>query len=180
MKKNTIIILVAFVVVGGVLWFSRISPLRSPAPAALDNVVESGSVKQGPAEGSSGSSEFLKLGPNALYVPTQRPGNKIITNLISIDSPGYVAIHESVDGKLGAIIGVSELLGRGVHKDVTAVLSREVLDGEELIAVLYHEKSGAGFNSGDDAPVRDADENIMYMNFTVGSDAPDPSNAEMI
>ena len=159
-----------------VLWYSGILNLVPQVPTTLNDVSGSGSVAGTIPEGSDLG--FAILAPNAIYVAEQWPGKELVINIVGIELPGYVVVHESKDGKPGAIIGNSDIIRSGGGENVKVVLKRAVKDGEELIAMLHNEKVGTGFDPAIDLPVV-ADGSAIHMIFQVSAEAPDPSAVEV-
>lgn len=179
MNKNIIIAIVGLLTVVGVVWSSKALAPTAPVPATSNDNVEPGSVVHNlPPDG--GASSFARIADNALFLVEQRPGNMIIVNIVALLSPGYVVIHESANGKPGAIIGASALLENNGGQNIPITLIRPAKDGEELIAMLHTEKSVAGFDPQTDLPIRDTEGNIIHAVFGVSASALDPSTIEIM
>ena len=116
----------------------------------------------------------LRIGANAVYVPDQRPGDNITVGFADIADGGYVVIHEVIEGKLAGIVGSRTFLESGESQNISVTLSRESVEGEELIAMLHNDNGDNIFNATDDAPVRDEAGNIVLMRFTVSENAEAP------
>lgn len=169
MNKIIVIVLITLVILGCIVWYSGI----------LSPVVPNGNTEQENTTDDS-STGFMKLGENAIYVADQLPGKDLVINIVNIASPGYVVIHESDNGKPGAIIGNSALIETTVGKNIKVTLKRAAKDGEELIAMLHTEKGVAGFDPTTDLPVLDTSGNPIHMIFQVDASASDPSSVEVM
>lgn len=179
MNRFAIAVLITLLVISGVVWYSGVLSPVVQEPTGSSNNAGSGSMMPTlPADGSSAG--FAKLGPNAIYVAEQWPGKELVINIVNIASPGYVVIHESNDGKPGAIIGNSALIETAEVKNIKVTLKRAAKDGEELIAMLHTEKGVAGFDPTADLPVLDIDGNPIHAIFQVDANAPDPSSVQVM
>lgn len=177
-KNTTIIAIVAVIIIGLAVWYFSLSNPEAQIPVTSNDTVEEGSVVHNlPTDGQN--TGFAKLGSNAIYVAEQRPGKVIVINIVNLEFPGYVVIHESKDGKPGAVIGASPLISGLEGKNLKITLNREVKDGEELMAMLHSEKSGSGFDATVDIPVLDSLSNAMGMIFQISASAPDPELVEI-
>src|SRR3989344_1076758 len=140
MNKNSVVVLIVLLIVGGVFWYSGIfDPFLKQMPATSNDDVESGSVVRD--DGSTAG--FARLGSDAIYVAPQLPGNVLVVNIVNLSSPGYVVIHESKDGMPGTILGVSPLIQDRESRNIKVTLNRLAQDGEEFIAMLHTEKGVA-------------------------------------
>ncbi|HEY4486269.1 MAG TPA: hypothetical protein VJB70_00860 [Candidatus Paceibacterota bacterium] len=175
-------ILLFVVIIVGVVWYSGIIDFSKFVPE--QEPVVSGDVAEPEGAGSTMPvdpvSGFARLEANALYIAEQWPGKELVANIVNLESPGYVAIHELVDGKPGAIIGSSALIKDVEGKNVKVVLKRAVKDGEEFMAMLHNEKGGGGFDPAVDLPVLGRDGSPIHMMFQVNAEASDPSKAEIM
>lgn len=134
-------------------------------------------IPKQPAEQTDDTtSSGLRVGDNAIYVSDQGPSSVMNIGLTSLSAPGYVVIHEDNNGKPGAIIGSSPVLG--ANKDIKASvdLDRKAVDGESLFAMLHFDNGDGQFDPTTDLPVKDDKSNIIMMKFNVSNDAPDPAD----
>jgi len=65
---------------------------------------------------------------------------------ITLQKPGYVAIREFTEGRVGQMIEVSKYLEAGVHKNVHIDVSYAEGNIEDAIALLYVDGGEEGFN----------------------------------
>lgn len=106
---------------------------------------------------------------NAIEVTAFTPGGTVIADIVILDAPGYIVVHEDEDGELGKIIGESALLSEGETKNVVIELSRESKEGEVFYAVLYADDEDGEFEEDQDVPVEDEKGNVVLAKFTVGA-----------
>ena len=118
--------------------------------------------------------DSMRVGSNAIYVPDQMPGNMIIVEFVSFQEDGFVVVHESKDGKPGAILGNSALVTVGGDQKIAIQLSRESRDGEELVAMLHRDDGDGTFAAANDTPVKDEQGNTIMMPFLISRDAVAP------
>ncbi len=179
MTKNKVVVLIAIVVALSVVWFSGVLSLPVVTPEITPENANFPSDGEASSEPSGDSQVgFAKLGPNAIYVADQMPGNKLLINIVNIQDPGYVVIHESKNGVPGAIIGHSSLIENTANK-FAVTLNRPGKDGEELIAMLHIEKGGMGFDPKIDVPVLDESGSSIHMIFMIDSNS-SPSESEIV
>ena len=134
---------------------------------------------RGLAESSAGPTTDdiagFRIGPNVIYLADQKPGPKLTVNLVTLAENGYVVIHETIEGEPGAIIGHTLLLDQGEHSNIEAVLERDSLEGEDLIAMLHEDNGDGEFVPQADQPIKDANDNVIFMRFRVSLEAEAPA-----
>jgi hypothetical protein len=96
------------------------------------------------------------------------PLNRVVVQQIIHDAAGWIVIHEDNAGAPGAVIGKT-LLTAGVSQNVAITLSRDVVDGEVLYAMLHKDEGVAGTYEfpGADAPVLDPLGAVIAPAFTI-------------
>ena len=125
----------------------------------------------GPDRDSAG---FI-LGKNAIYVAEQAPSKTVSVVVVQFEKPGFVVIHEDINGTPGKILGASALLSKGETKNVLATLSRMTVDGETLYAMLHLDDGDRVFEPVEDHPAEDSiGGEPVTMIFTVSNDATEP------
>ncbi len=79
-----------------------------------------------------------EMSPAELVVDAQTSDGTTI-NIVSVTLPsaGFVAVHSSVDGAPGPVIGVSDLLTNGTSTDVTITLD-EALAATDTVFPMVH------------------------------------------
>ena len=97
------------------------------------------------------------------------PANKVVVASVVSDGAGFVAVHEDDgNGSFGAAIGVTAVAG-GANADVVVELSREIVDGETLYAMLHIDATddGEGYDPANDVPFVDGDGELVNVPFVV-------------
>jgi hypothetical protein len=83
-------------------------------------------------------------------------GDPIIATEVKLAKSGYVVVHEDKDGEPGAVIGVSDLLTKGLTKEVEIKLDRPSVVGETLWVMLHTDDGDGEFEfPGSDTPLVD-------------------------
>lgn len=146
--------------------------LIAVAIAAAAWFVQKNTAKPNVNSDSSG----LFVSANAIYVADQAPAGTVAVAVARLEQPGFVAIHEDVDGTPGKILGVSGLLPAGETNNLPPIaLSRATRNDETLFAMLHLDNGDGAFEEAKDAPALDSTsgEPVMMI-FTVSTDAVEP------
>lgn len=172
-RFNTWLVLVVLILLGILLYAAGRSRASQPvtAPAPTPRIETNEELEETiPPE-----SEGVVIGENAVFVSDQRPGNRVEISLAVLKDPGYVAIHRvDENGSPGRIIGNSSII-EGTQRNIIINLSENIEDGAELFAMLHDDDGDAVFEfPGSDAPIRDVNEDILMMRFTVRENAQFP------
>ncbi len=165
--KKAILIIVALgiLLLIGAYWSKKSVDDMNPTETATST--EGASV-------STSTTLGMRTGPNALLVIDQKPGKEITIAAVRLDEDGYVEIHEmTADGKPGNPIGVSKLLEAGDSTDVKISLTRSLLEGDKLIAMLHKDDGDSKFLETKDLPIVDSQNAIVMMPFAVNKNAPE-------
>ncbi len=128
---------------------SEVTPQENPATA------ETGGTAQ----------PVVQTPTNSLMVETQKAGNEVVAKNVNLAKPGYVVIHVSTDGKPGNVVGVSDLLNAGETKEV--YIKVDITSDNEYFAMLHTDDGDKKFILAKDAPIKDADGNIVMTKFGV-------------
>jgi len=133
-----------------------------------------GGVNQKPE--SVDNSSGLIISNNAIYVSDQIPGYSVSVQVVHLEKPGFVVIHEDADGTPGKILGVSALLAAGETKNLSSItLSRAIKDNETIYAMLHFDNGDGKFDAANDKPVIDPVGNApVMMIVTVDKEATEP------
>lgn len=134
--KNILLILGAIIIVAG---FYYLMTTRSVEEPVIDSVVPTDEQNGEAADMPDSSVSGMRVEENAVVATEQRPGSIVRIAQVFLAAPGYVAIHEDVAGKPGAIIGSSALLAAGETNAVSVTLDRATRDGEKLWSMLHTE-----------------------------------------
>lgn len=84
-----------------------------------------------------------QVATDPLVVQHQFAIDDLLVQSVSMDKPGYVAIHSSFEGKPGSVIVHSDLLERGPAKDLVILLPQPIPPGS-VVFVMIHEDDGDG------------------------------------
>lgn len=105
---------------------------------------------------STSDTSGLIISNNAIYASEQMPGYNVSIQIVRLEKPGFVVIHENSDGATGKILGVSNLIEAGETENLSPItLSRLATDGQTLFAMLHFDDGDGNFNSANDKPVID-------------------------
>ena len=126
---------------------------------------------------STGDQSGLIISNNAIYTAEQMPGYSVSVQIVRLEKPGFVVIHEDADGKPGKILGESALLSAGETENLPPItLSHATKDGETIYAMLHFDNGDGKFNAFDDKSVLDPAGNAPVMTVVVVSeDASEPA-----
>lgn len=108
----------------------------------------------------------LLVGPSAIDLNNQQPGQTVEVKTLLMEEPGFVVIHESQNGIPGKIIGESSLLDKD-DTETTITLDRTTVDGEGLIAMLHKDNGNGTFDENEDMPVKDNQGEDVMMEFKI-------------
>ncbi|KXK08640.1 MAG: hypothetical protein UZ21_OP11001000631 [Microgenomates bacterium OLB22] len=78
-----------------------------------------------------------------LIVHDQFAVDDLLVKSVTMEKPGYIALHMSFEGKPGSVIAHSPLLEIGQQKDVVILLTEPIATGTALFAMI-HEDDGDG------------------------------------
>lgn len=97
----------------------------------------------------------MRAEENMIVVMEQKPENSVVVSQVHLAAPGFVVIHEDNNDSPAAMVGSSALLQAGDTSQVTIKLSKAMLDGTKLHAMLHTDTNGDGkFDEGVDMPVQ--------------------------
>ena len=124
----------------------------------------------------AGNQSNLIISNNAIYVAEQMPGYSVSIQVVRIEKPGFVEIHEDANGKPGKILGQSALLSAGESKDLPPIsLSRSIKNGETIYAMLHFDNGDGKFEASNDKPVIDpVGKEPVMMIVVVSQDTTEP------
>lgn len=163
MKVFVIFVIIAAVFVSAILfWDSR--GVR-PEDSASRNEA-----------GSAGDSSGLIIGANAIYVAEQVPSRTFAVEVVRLEKPGFVVVHEDAAGAPGGILGASGALPSGETNNLAPIpLSRLTRDGETLYAMLHLDDGDGVFDAAKDKPALDPLGALpVMMIVTVSAEATEP------
>lgn len=127
-------------------------------PAAITNISENNEMDNTP-------STILLEGNNALTVSKQKSGSAVTVDFIALEKPGFIVIHADNNGKPGAVLATSSLLGAGSHTNI--LLSLETQIGKTYFATLHIDNGDATFTEAADPHAKDAHDTDVTASFQV-------------
>jgi hypothetical protein len=101
---------------------------------------------------------------NSVVTTTQTAGSNIIIDEVSFTTPGYVVIHENINGKPGKIIAQSGLIS-GTRHDLVIRLTTKA--GMSYIAMLHTDDGDGKFNATKDQPTLGANNQPVTIQFNI-------------
>jgi hypothetical protein len=103
-----------------------------------------------------------QVATDPLVVQDQFAIDDLLVDSVTMQAPGYVAIHSSFEGKPGPVIARSNFLEAGQEKDLVILLSEPIAAGS-IVFVMIHEDDGDGVWEfpGDDGFRLDGDTPLM-------------------
>lgn len=126
-----------------------------------------------PGLGGSGtptSTQASSDGANSVSVSNQAPGLSVSIDSVSLQNPGWVAIHDDRDGKPGNILGAA-WLPEGNHGHVSVDLLRSTVSGRWYHAVLHSDNGDKTFDYKVDTAILDASSTPIAVRFSVEAPA---------
>jgi len=166
MNKTVISILVIVFAVAAVyfiFWNNSADPSSSDGLESDD----------GAAATDGSSSGLVRVGGNAVYMADQRPGVTLKATLVHLEKPGYVVIHENLDGAAGDIVGHSDIIAAGEHNNIPVTMTKEFIPGTLLFAMLHTDDGDGEWQSARDIALAGTSGNIIMMRFMIDINAPE-------
>jgi len=107
---------------------------------------------------------LISQGENTIVVSDQPSGMSVVTSMISLEQSGWVAVHESLDGEPGVILGARRF-PEGKYFGETVELLRAT-DAEMTYLVVLHADDGDNeFDFKKEVAVRDILGNLVGEEF---------------
>ena len=154
MNKGIIALAIVIVLGGGAYWFMNQSKSSTESAVNTD------------------TSSAMRVENNSVIATDQPSGNTVTVSQVHLAAPGFVVIHDDNNGAPGAIIGFSGLLQAGDSNQVLVKLSKAVLDGTKLYAMLHNDTDGNGkFDAAVDMPVQSVQGGPIEGWFNISADA---------
>lgn len=117
----------------------------------------------GPA-GSTATSTF----PARLALSEQVPGEVVYVEVVEVDAPAWVAIHQDQAGQPGKILGAGYFDSQVKRGAVD--LGEALLGGRNYYAVLYHDSlADQKFSSSTEVPWLDQNNQPLVIPFSVAN-----------
>lgn len=103
---------------------------------------------------------------NSLVAADQNPENLgVLVDSVSLIAPGFVVIHEDVNGAPGAIVGVSTLMNIGVRYNVNVIAN--LAPGKYYWAMVHTDDGNGVFNPATDVPAKNPNGDVVMVRFMV-------------
>ncbi|MCX6713479.1 MAG: hypothetical protein NTY66_04750 [Candidatus Vogelbacteria bacterium] len=101
-----------------------------------------------------------------ITVTDQMPGDEATISQITLTTPGWVTIHDSLSGLPGRVLG-AYYLPAGEYKNQKVPLLRGMIDGEKYLVVVHNDDGDQTFNLRLDLPRTGADGKVEMAPFSV-------------
>jgi hypothetical protein len=123
------------------------------------------------------SSTGMMMESNSIAVATQGESNTLIASMVMLTDPGFIVVHEDNNGAPGAVIGTSSLINPGMSRE-TVTLSRKLVKGEKVYAMLHKDNGDKQYSSLDQPVIGKSGEPIMMI-VTVGPESGTPGEVSI-
>jgi hypothetical protein len=167
MKNKTVIAGGAVLLLAGILFivFSSnddIAQVIQSVESEVAEQMEERSLSVGKGEDEPTDEEKTTLDPEAVKaVPQPAPVNTVILgevsggNVITVPQatllkPGFVVLYRINSKGESTLVGDSQLLTAGTHRDITIRLSSLAVETQALVAVLHEDDGNGTFEQGSD------------------------------
>ncbi len=147
----TVIVIIALIVIG-ILVFGN----KKSSPSTTDNTATT-------------TNTTATTGTNSIVISDQFPGNVIYISSVQAAQPVWIAIHKDNNGQPGAIIGTTHF-DAGINPG-KVTLSESTIDGRTYYAMMHSDDGTGTFSSTADAPLMDANGNVIMRPFKASSAA---------
>lgn len=111
--------------------------VEAPGNVSLPNLAPYMPGGPGIPEGPTSPS---KLNANVTFDNQTSDGQTVTVDSVTMSEGGFVTIHDAslADGNvIGSVVGTSQYLGPGTHKDVTVTLDKPLTESQTLIAMPH-------------------------------------------
>jgi len=103
---------------------------------------------------------------NSLVVGLQNPTSvAVLIREVSLIEPGFIVIHEDLNGQPGKILAVSDLLQPDRYQNISIVMDFEA--GETYFAMLHQDNGNGQFNQETDLPAKNMNGQTVMTNFKI-------------
>jgi len=120
-------------------------------------------VKHGAAVSVTPAGDTTPKAKNMLSVSNQKAGPTVDIDEVSLQKPGFVAIHTDDHGKPGAIIAHSGLISAGTKQDL--VINYATKAGSVYYAMLHADNGDGKFDPTKDLPIVGSDAMPVMAKF---------------
>jgi len=109
---------------------------------------------------------------NRLIVTDQFPGDVVFVSSITLETGGWVVIHEADDkGNTQAVIG-SRYFSNGTYPGEVE-LTKSLVDGKRYIAMLHSDDGDQKFDPSKDLPIKNTRSAVIQVFFQARADLPE-------
>lgn len=150
-KKVVLTAIIFFLIGFGAAWL-----YTKPAEAPNYNDVSNDKIV--------GDQKNTSDGINALEVDDQKSGSTVVVKSVKLENPGWVAIHDDIDGVPGNILGAA-WFPKGENSG-TVELLRNTEKEKTYLAVLHNDDGDKKFDHKIDVPLMDASNKVIMVKFT--------------
>jgi hypothetical protein len=117
---------------------------------------------------TASTTALVMQGDNGLSVQNQSAGRTVMVDQIVLKNPGWVAIHDNVNGQPGRILG-AQLFDSGKSSGSVELL-RATMNGISYIAVLHNDDGNyKNFNPKTDTPLMNSTGAMIMATFTTST-----------
>ncbi len=162
--KKQIIVLVIIIIVAAVGAYLVVRHQGAQLSNQVPNYQSNYSSNSASNANQQSNSPAPTAPSDSVAVSTQRAGNEVDIDQVKLSQPGFIEIHEVVDGKPGKIIGGSKLLPAGTRQDV--IIKVAIVAGKSYIAMLHVDDGDGKFDAKKDLPLMNNGQMVMAK-FTV-------------
>ncbi len=93
-------------------------------------------------------------------------GDRVVIKKVTFDTPGYLVVHESDNGKPGKILGLSILYPIGSSSNITIATADKLQSGKQYLLVMHADNSDLKFIASQDLPAQNKSGQIISATFT--------------
>ncbi|OGY59320.1 MAG: hypothetical protein A3I31_02275 [Candidatus Colwellbacteria bacterium RIFCSPLOWO2_02_FULL_44_20b] len=164
-RKVVIIAIIAFLVglLIGNISRDRSMDLTDDTVSGGEEIVQNGNEL---TEGESAA--------NVIVVNDQPAGNKIVVASVTLEEDSWIAIQEDRDGSLGNILG-ARLFAAGTNAGEVRLMRSTAVGGMYYAVIRPDDGNPDDFDfRGVDAPLQDAEGNVVMAKFTATGPQPEP------
>lgn len=114
-------------------------------------------------------SSFDSSVENIINVDNQIVDESVRVKKAVLDQSGFIVVHKDSSGAPGQVIGTSNLLEPGDYSGIEIDLSEKIESGDKLYAMIRQDNGDGVFNSQEDNPITNEEDNIVFVRFKSSS-----------
>jgi len=167
-KQMFIVFLIGLIIGFGSFWLWDGGTMKDRG-----NSVANEEVKDTDTAGDvlTGSGEIVGATKNSVIISNQTAGSAVTIKKAVLSENAWVAIHESIDGAPGSILGAARF-DAGEYAFVTVDLLREIEAGKTYFAALRKDDGVIGFDINTDIPITTDAGDTVLVSFTTLTPSP--------